>query len=285
MAGKNLYDWLLKCRPAHLDAITVKLELDDAFLPGVNEPLATRAGEIWKLVKLRGAEGVADLEKILKEVGVPKPGSKEPKPKPNNDKKLVKSRSAIVSRADPSAVPLSIAQRAMDASPVAQEHATQPRTIRIFLASSEELRADRDAFELYFRQQNDQFRRKGLYLEIDRWENFLDAMSDTRLQDEYNRAVRDCDVFVSLFFTKTGKFTEEEFDTAHRQFTKTGKPLIYTFFKNADIKTGSARAEDLQSLWAFQKKLTALGHFYTGYDNVEHLKRQFRDQLDKLLAQ
>ena len=51
-----------------------------------------------------------------------------------------------------------------------------------------------------------------------RWENFLDAMSETRLQNEYNKAVRDCDVFVSLFFTKTGKFTEEEFDVAHQQF-------------------------------------------------------------------
>ena len=28
-----------------------------------------------------------------------------------------------------------------------------------------------------------------------------------------------------------------------------------------------------------------LGHFYTGYDNIEHLKRQFRDQLDKMLEE
>jgi hypothetical protein len=276
-----LYDWLLRCRPAHLDAITVKLELDDAFLPGANEPLATRAGEIWKLVKLRGAKGVADLGKALKEVGVPEPDPK--KPQPSNGKKLVKSRSTPVSSRS-KAVPVSTAQPTKDASPVAPGPATQPRTIRIFLASSEELREDRDAFELYFRQQNDQFRKKGLYLEITRWENFLDAMSETRLQDEYNQAVRYCDVFVSLFFTKTGKFTEEEFDTAHRQFRETGKPLIYTFFKNAPINTGSARADDLRALWAFQNKLKALGHFYTGYDSVEHLKRQFRDQLDKMLG-
>ena len=119
------------------------------------------------------------------------------------------------------------------------------REIRIFLASSAELREDRDGFDLYFRQQNDQLRKKGFYLEIVRWEIFLDAMSETRLQDEYNKAIRDCDVFVSLFFTKTGKFTDEEFDVAHRQFKNSGKPLIYTFFKNADIKTGSARKEDL----------------------------------------
>jgi hypothetical protein len=57
------------------------------------------------------------------------------------------------------------------------------------------------------------------------------------------------------------------------------------YFKNAAIKTGDAREEDLTSLWAFQKKLSQLGHFYTGYDNIEHLKRQFRDQLDRLLEE
>jgi internalin A len=108
-------------------------------------------------------------------------------------------------------------------------------------------------------------------------------MSETRLQDEYNKAIRACDIFVCLFFTKTGKFTEEEFDIAHRQFKDSGKPRIYTFFKNAEIKTGDARQEDFNSLWAFQKKLSNFGHFHTRYDNIEHLKRQFRDQLDKML--
>jgi hypothetical protein len=107
-------------------------------------------------------------------------------------------------------------------------------------------------------------------------------MSETRLQDEYKQAIRDCDIFVSLFFTKTGKFTEEEFDVPHRRFKSSGKPLIYTFFKNADIKMGSARKDDLQSLWAFQEKLAKLGHFHTTYDSIEHLKLQFRDQLDKI---
>ena len=71
---------------------------------------------------------------------------------------------------------------------------------------------------------------------------------------------------------------------AHQQFEQTKKPLIYTYFKNADIKTGTAPKEGLKSVWAFQEKLDRLGHFYTGYDNIEHLKRQFRDQIDKILV-
>lgn len=146
---------------------------------------------------------------------------------------------------------------------------TSLRTMQIFLASSAELREERDEFDLYFRQRNDRLLKKGVYLEIVRWENFLDAMSDTRLQDEYNKAIRKCDIFVCLFFTKAGKFTEEEFNAAFGQFKDSRKPRIYTFFKNAEIKTGSMRKEDLQSLWAFQEKLAALGHFYTSYDNIE----------------
>jgi len=155
------------------------------------------------------------------------------------------------------------------------------RTIKIFLASSSELKDDRDAFDLYFRQQNDRLLQEGLYLQIIRWENFLDAMSSTRLQDEYNQAVKDCDIFVSLFFSKTGKFTEEEFDNAHRQFLNTGKPLIYTFFKNADLKAGDI-GDEILTLINFKKKLDSLGHFYTSYNNIEHLQRQFKDQLEKL---
>lgn len=157
------------------------------------------------------------------------------------------------------------------------------KVIRIFLASSEELRTDRDEFDLYFRQQNDRLRAEGFYLEVVRWENFLDAMSERRLQDEYNEAVRDSDIFVSLFMTKTGRFTEEEFDTAHQAFLGQGRPVIYTFFKSVKIDLGDARRDDLQSLWKFQDRLKELGHFWTQYDHIEHLKRQFRDQLDRLL--
>lgn len=158
------------------------------------------------------------------------------------------------------------------------------RTVKIFLASSRELLPERDAFELYFRQQNDRYMTQGFYLEVVRWENFFNAMSATRLQDEYNKALCGCDVFVSLFSTKTGKYATEEFDAAYRQFTASGRPYIFTFFKDAEIRTGDVRREDLQALWAFQDKLKALGHYPTKYKDSEDLKLQFANQLDRLLA-
>ena len=156
------------------------------------------------------------------------------------------------------------------------------RTVRIFLASSSELRADRDDLVSYLRQCNDQLRREGLYLEIVRWEHFLDAMSDTRLQEEYNAAIRRCDVFVALFFTKAGKYTEEEFNVAYGHFKTTGRPYLYTFFKNAPIMIGDAHREDMNSLWSFKDRLRELGHYVTIYKTGEDLKLQFRTQLDLL---
>ncbi len=59
---------------------------------------------------------------------------------------------------------------------------------------------------------------------------------------------------------------------------------IFTYFKDAEINTGSANKKDLMSLWAFQESLDALGHFYTRYENIDALKFKFNQQLDKLAA-
>lgn len=155
---------------------------------------------------------------------------------------------------------------------------------KIFLASSSELKDDRDQFEIFICRKDEDWNDKGISLKLIRWEDFLDAMSQTRLQDEYNKAIQDCDIFVMLFATKVGNYTEEEFETAFKQFKTTNKPFIFTYFKDTEISTGSANQKDLVSLWAFQEKLNTLGHFYTLYKNIDDLKFKFNQQLDKLAA-
>ena len=61
-----------------------------------------------------------------------------------------------------------------------------------------------------------------------------------------------------------------------------GKPLIYTWFKQASLSTSASHRDDLLSLWNFQTKLSDLGHYHTEYKSIEDLQKQFRDQLDKL---
>ncbi len=157
-------------------------------------------------------------------------------------------------------------------------------TKKIFLASSSELLEDRKEFEIFINRKNKDWVGKGIFLELVIWEDFLDALSKTRLQDEYNKAIQACDIFVMLFFTKVGQYTEEEFDIAFGQFKATTKPFIFTYFKDAQITLGSADESDLASLLAFKKKLGTLGHFYTRYKNSDALKFHFAEQLDKLVA-
>jgi hypothetical protein len=144
------------------------------------------------------------------------------------------------------------------------------------------LKDDRQQFEIFISRKNQEWHDKGIFLELIIWEDFLDAMAQNRLQDEYNKAIRECDIFVMLFFTKVGKYTNEEFETAFGQFKKTNKPFIYTYFKAAEINTGSMNEKDMMSLFAFKAKLDSLGHFYTSYKNIDDLKYQFERQLDKL---
>ena len=106
-------------------------------------------------------------------------------------------------------------------------------------------------------------------------------MSQTRLQDEYNSAIRTCDIFVMLFFRKVGKYTEEEFVTAYNQFKDTGRPLIFTYFKDAQMSSGEINQET-RTLVNFQEKMTELEHFYTKYKSVEDLIHQIDSQLNKL---
>ena len=153
---------------------------------------------------------------------------------------------------------------------------------RIFLASSQELKEDRQQFEIFVNRKNKELVTKGVFLELVIWEDFLDALSPTRLQDEYNKAIRESEVFVMLFATKVGKYTEEEFETAFGQFRATSKPIIFTYFKNVLINICSIDEGDIMSLFAFKKKLAALGHFTSVYANIDELKFAFDRQLDKL---
>lgn len=149
------------------------------------------------------------------------------------------------------------------------------QTITIFLASSEELEQERRQFESFIYQR---CKALGILIDVIAWENSIsNSMAKTRLQDKYNETIPNCDMFVGLFFTLVGKYTEEEFDTAWDSFQKSDKPLIFTYFKQTEDKQ--------DSLVNFWNKLGGLGHFPTVYKNTEDLHLQFRDELERYLAE
>ena len=158
------------------------------------------------------------------------------------------------------------------------------KIIELFLASSNELKAERDAIEIWIRRENDRLATKGIYLKLNLWEDFISAMSQTRKQDDYNKVVLSSSIFISLFATKVGQYTREEFETAYQNFKAGGATqYIYTYFKNAQINTNNMNLEELSKLDQFKKYLGAEGHFYDTFDTKEHLLLQLKTQLDKLL--
>jgi len=131
-------------------------------------------------------------------------------------------------------------------------------------------------------RENNEFIKKGFYFELIRWEHFIDSMTKEGLQHEYNKTIEGCDIFLSLFFTKVGKYTEEEFEVAFKQFNETNKPLIFTYFKDAPINTENINDEIL-SLLKFREKLKALKHYRTVYKDINDLQNQFKSQLQYFL--
>ncbi|MEM6700740.1 MAG: hypothetical protein AAF599_20210, partial [Bacteroidota bacterium] len=156
------------------------------------------------------------------------------------------------------------------------------KKIKIFLASSAELKAEREQFELQIYRKCKQWFDRGIFLHLDVWEDLSARMSGTRLQDEYNQVIKQVDLFVLLAHTKVGIYTSEEFEQAFGQFQSTQKPFIYTYFKQSDIPADRANRKQLQSLWAFQDKLDELGHFYSSYNDFNDLWNQFNKEIDRL---
>jgi len=155
------------------------------------------------------------------------------------------------------------------------------KKVTLFLASSSELKDDREQFEIFIYRKCKAWFDRGIFLHLDIWEDFLDVMSAGGLQSEYNKTLKTCDIFVLLAFNKVGKYTAEEFSHAFGQFETTQKPFIFTYFKTPPT---TQNRDDLKSLWAFEDTLKELNHYKTEYHTIEGLREHFGNQLDKLAA-
>jgi hypothetical protein len=152
-------------------------------------------------------------------------------------------------------------------------------TRTIFLASSAELKEDREAFRLMISDLNTTWEKRGWTFRVRVWEHFLDAMVTGGLQQEYNQAVRDSDLFVMLFFTKVGPFTRKEFETAVAGLADGTGPRVHTYFRNDYVLTGDLD-DSVRSLLEFKARLKEMEHYVTHYRNTEDLLFQFSQQLE-----
>ena len=149
------------------------------------------------------------------------------------------------------------------------------KTIKIFLASSEEMTNDRNAFGNLVRRLDNIYEKRGIRIQLFEWEDYDAAYNDRRKQDEYNEKVKASDMFLALFHTKAGKFTIEEFNVATEEFRKKASPKVYTYCK--DLQEGEYESIELAE---FKKRLfNEMGHYWSRYNNIESMQLHFVMQL------
>lgn len=151
------------------------------------------------------------------------------------------------------------------------------KTIKIFLASSEELQTEREKMADLVLHLNKLFKGRGLELDLEKWE-YLDAsMSGKRKQDEYNDVLHQCDICMVLFWRRFGSYTGEELEVAYKSNLAGGNPQkIYVFFKNPNGDDISQEVRDF--IAEYEQRFG--GHFFCKYQTVDTMKLEFLLQLE-----
>lgn len=145
------------------------------------------------------------------------------------------------------------------------------KTIKIFLASSDELKEDRIAFGDLIRRLDSIYRKQGTTIELIEWEDLDISYNNCRKQDEYNDSIRQSDVFVALFHTLAGKYTQEEFEVAREENRKRKIPKILIHCR--DLQPGEIESKELTE---FKERLNnELGHFWGHYNSNDKLHLDF----------
>ena len=150
------------------------------------------------------------------------------------------------------------------------------KTIKVFIASSEELHLERLEITDMIQQLNKALKPRGIEIEPVKWE-YLDAsMSAERKQSEYNAALLECEMCLVLYWNRFGEYTEEELNTAYDGLRQGKNPQkLYIYFKEpaADI---SEELKEFKSQFADK-----YGHFYCKFENIDTMRLNFLLQLEQ----
>ena len=149
------------------------------------------------------------------------------------------------------------------------------KEIKVFLASSEELEQDREAFRNFIRRLDNLYEKRGIRIRLFEWEDLDSAYNDNRKQDEYNEYIKQSDLFLALFRTKTGQFTVEEFELARNEHREKGSPKPHVYCR--DLEQGET--EDATLTEFKQRLFNEMGHFFARYKNEDGLNLHFVMQL------
>ncbi len=143
------------------------------------------------------------------------------------------------------------------------------KTIRIFLASSEELNEERVKFADTVTHLNHSLEKREINIILEKWEYLDSSMGPEHKQEEYNKKLQNCDLCLVLWWTRFGDYTKVELDIAYQGLCAGRNPKkLYVYFKE-----GNKISEELQSFRdSFPK---SYGHFPCHFQNMETLKADF----------
>ena len=106
------------------------------------------------------------------------------------------------------------------------------KIIKIFIASSAELKSERNELVDLIQDLNEEYENKDINLKAVLWEFMDSSMGEARKEDEYLEKLRECEICVVMFWQTLGEYTEEELKVAVTEMN-TGKlpKRVYVLFK------------------------------------------------------
>lgn len=148
------------------------------------------------------------------------------------------------------------------------------KTIKVFIASSEELKLERLEFTDMIQQLNRILKPRGLEIEPVKWEYLDTSMGPLHKQEEYNNELKTCEMCLVLYWTRFGDYTKSELETAYSELCAGRNPQkLYVYFKDTEDIT--------PELKAFKDSFaTEYGHFYCQFENVDTMKLNFLLQFE-----
>ncbi|MBL7772890.1 MAG: ATP-binding protein, partial [Chitinophagaceae bacterium] len=144
-------------------------------------------------------------------------------------------------------------------------------TYKLFIASSFNLYKERDQLEIAINRLNKEYFHQEQFIETVRWEALDGGISKTRMQDDTNNALLECDILVMLVWGELGKFTYEEFKVAHEAFLRGKLKKIYVFEKNLPLPEGfNSNIENQENLKKLKHFFSAEGREYwpTAFEHI-----------------
>jgi len=156
------------------------------------------------------------------------------------------------------------------------------RNIKLFLASGNTLKKDRDEIMLFLANKNQFLVKHGIFLELVRWEFLSSSFSETRKQDDFNKELEESEIFTCLIFDHIGQYTREEFDKAYQNYKQGKNPRkFYLYFKTLP----KGKKEEAIEVYEFRQAIEKDEQIYREYKNPDQLKLFLNQNLDEDLPE